>query len=923
MRPMQVENMQFPINLKSLHNYLIVLNSIEIIPNLTSLSFYEYRRTGLKKEPELNGGTAESSSVFFSTLANSESAFFIVRYTGDASFILESLEGELAKQFLVTTAEVEGKDLLEVVPGERRDAFLSYFREALEKGRLTKEVKGSKRLYCISSVVKHASDGPTIHGWAIDVSPLKELETRAARISDILKRLTDYLPIHTYIFDYESERLLYSNQNDAASNWLGATEGIPSPRAEFLKKLHPEDREIVDKHYNLLKEGYRGVLDRVIRVKDNDGDWQWYLIKNIRINADEDQKSTLVLGVSQNITKLKKTERWLEEALAKFTLTAGLSSDLFYEIDLATEKMTVEELTPLAEKLGGAGVDIASKWRALLHPDDEERILASRKNLIAGDEPFEVRYRILLPDGTIHWVSDHARIFRDSAGTPLTMLGAVRIITDEVKAEKKLLESEERFRSIWEKSFEGMRLIDDTGKMIMVNRAFAKMMRMPEEELTGRNFTMIYYPKDREGMQTALEKRFASNAIDPFFERKLKLWNGEEIWAEVSNSFLVATPESKLLLSIFRNVTGRKRNEQALRRSEESYRMLYEDAVEGILLMNNKGDVVDANPSLLAMLGFSMDEIRGIHINSLLLSEEGSGKELNLDALLEGKTVRRNYRFRNKYGSEIILSLSAKLIGEYIIQAILRDITAETKARLELEKSERLLREANASKDKFFSIIAHDLKNPFTGLLGFTQYLSELPEGFSEQRVRDIGKKIHAESKNVYALIDNLLNWSRLQTGRLTVSPKPFMIEEAIEEAVRLYKQQLLNKEIAATKNYAPGLMVMADRFFVDTVIRNLLSNAIKFTGRGGTITLAAAASGDEVAIEVRDTGVGLSSDEINRVFRIDEVFSKTGTENEKGTGLGLILCKEFVELMGGELEISSVKGTGTEVRFTIPVAKQ
>lgn len=230
------------------------------------------------------------------------------------------------------------------------------------------------------------------------------------------------------------------------------------------------------------------------------------------------------------------------------------------------------------------------------------------------------------------------------------------------------------------------------------------------------------------------------------------------------------------------------------------------------------------------------------------------------------------------------------------------------------------LEASNASKDKFFSIIAHDLRVPFTGLLGMTEIFSDNLSDFTQAEIKEGLDSLRHTAQTVYGLLENLLTWSRLQRGVIEFFPQDLFLDEIVEQNVALFAANAEQKRITLRHSVPEGTQAYGDQNMVDTVVRNLLSNALKFTPAGGTITIAATPTGEEVEMAVSDTGAGIKTEDRHKLFRIDVKYTRNGTAGEQGTGLGLILCKELVEKNGGRIWFESQIGQGTTFRFTIPM---
>ena len=242
----------------------------------------------------------------------------------------------------------------------------------------------------------------------------------------------------------------------------------------------------------------------------------------------------------------------------------------------------------------------------------------------------------------------------------------------------------------------------------------------------------------------------------------------------------------------------------------------------------------------------------------------------------------------------------------------------ETSNSLLAQKNEQL-QEANASKDRFFSIISHDLRTPFVWLLGLTQVMTEDFELYDKDRLKDMLVKLRDSSKNFYALLENLLTWSRIQCGMIEHHPDNLDIQQLISRNLTLFSSNAEQKQISLENTIQEQTPVYSDERMVETVMRNLISNALKFTNSGGSVTISATSNGNYTTIAVSDTGIGIREEHISKLFRIEANYKRIGTAHERGTGLGLILCKEFVEKNGGNIGVESEIGKGTTFRFTLP----
>ncbi len=269
---------------------------------------------------------------------------------------------------------------------------------------------------------------------------------------------------------------------------------------------------------------------------------------------------------------------------------------------------------------------------------------------------------------------------------------------------------------------------------------------------------------------------------------------------------------------------------------------------------------------------------------------------------------------------EIFYEARIVVNSENQVLMLLRDITLQKEAEEQLRKVTEDLKQANASKDKFFSIIAHDLRTPLIGLIGYAEILSEDINELELSEIKEYSTNIVEISRQTIKLLSNLLEWSRLQTGKIQFNPSDLKIYSIVENIFQLLKSNAQHKEIELINSTNTNHIAYADENMIYSVLNNLTSNAIKFTRIGGRIEITSSRKADEVLISVKDNGVGIEEENLKNLFELDKSFTTPGTENEKGSGLGIILCRDFIKKHGGRIWVESKVGTGTTFYFTLPV---
>jgi two-component system sensor histidine kinase/response regulator len=334
----------------------------------------------------------------------------------------------------------------------------------------------------------------------------------------------------------------------------------------------------------------------------------------------------------------------------------------------------------------------------------------------------------------------------------------------------------------------------------------------------------------------------------------------------------------------------------------------------------------------IVIADFIMPGMKGDALLSKIHGQKPAAKKILLtgQASIEGVSNAVNnanlYRFISKpwEKDDLILTLREAVKSFEQDETILRqnEELLELNASLEKKVEERTLqlKDMNATKDKFFSIIAHDLKNPFNTLMGFTELLLDNLDDYTQDKLREFIGILHETSKQSYALLENLLEWSRSQTGRIQLNKENLNIYEIAEDNISLLLNQAAKKRIKLENEIDLSVVVFADANMIRTVIRNLISNAIKYTRENGSITISSRKNNNKHEISVKDTGLGIKPENKEKLFRIDLNYTTRGTADEGGTGLGLILCREFINKNGGDIWVESVYGEGSTFSFSLPL---
>ena len=502
------------------------------------------------------------------------------------------------------------------------------------------------------------------------------------------------------------------------------------------------------------------------------------------------------------------------------------------------------------------------------------------------------------------------------------ILVIIRDITESLRAQQLLIESEARFHNMADTAPVMLWKSEVDGSSSYVNKPWLDFTGRTLEQELGNGWIEGIHPEDlRKSLDTYFE---ALNKRAEFrFEYRLRSAQGTYRWV-LTHGVPRFNPEGKFLGFIGSGVdiTERMENEKIIETLSVRNKTLLQTAGDGIHILDLQGNIVEANTSFCKMLGYSSEEI--LKLNVADFDIQWSREELPgiIQHFFENPAI---FETKNKSKDGTVLDVEVNctginLEGKDYLFASSRDITDRKAKELLLAKNSEELLRINAEKDKFFSIIAHDLRSPFNGFLGLTQMMVEEMPTFKEEELMQIASNMRSSALNLFSLLENLLEWSRMQQGLIPYLPENLNLSSLVRDSINVMMDAARIKEIRIINMVQDDLMVYADKRILQTIIRNLVSNGVKFTRKGGDITVAAALENESsVLVSVRDTGIGMNREMVGNLFRLGTNVSRIGTDNEPSTGLGLIICKDFVERNGGKMWVESEVGKGSTFNFTVP----
>ncbi len=533
----------------------------------------------------------------------------------------------------------------------------------------------------------------------------------------------------------------------------------------------------------------------------------------------------------------------------------------------------------------------------------------------------DTEFYIMRKNGTSFPILLSSVAVRDKSGEVKSYLNSVLDITERKSADLIIQESERKFKNIFNNAQDVFYQTDMSGVLIEISPSIEKYSGYNRDDLIGKPVETFYNdPEDRAKLFTILSQKGEVNDFELILKRK----DGNKVL--VSANIHIIFNKKGMPIGIegsLRDISERKIHEEALKTSEELLRTTFESTSSGILVVDKNRRFTHYNSRLLEMWGVPRDKFvsHGPNLSELILDQlaDPEGYIANIERIYKSSAPSKDIielkdgRFFELVGIPIITNEEAigRVWNFY-------DISEQKKAEL-------VLIEANDSKDKFFSILAHDLRSPISGFLGVSEILSKELDELSVREVKEMSSAIYNSANSIFNLLNYLLKWAQSQSDELRMKIEEQDLTALIKETTILLKTSAESKNISIRSAFDSELIINCDKNMITTVVRNLITNAIKFTPNNGTIEVSALKESNQqgsfIKVMVKDSGIGIESNLIKKLFKVGEMRSSPGTAGEKGTGLGLILCKEFVEKHGGRISVESNINEGSTFSFTLPIA--
>jgi PAS domain S-box-containing protein len=758
------------------------------------------------------------------------------------------------------------------------------------------------------------------HDDAISIAPSKGKSKRVGRASHPLRDITERKLVEKALRESEAKyrtlveqslqgiligqglppRIVFANP--AIAKTLGYTPDeltSLSPK-ETERLVHPEDRALFFGRFRDRLQGRPAPPRYEVRGVRKDGEVRWLEISSNRI---EYQRQPAVQATLVDITERKRTEEALlekERLLSESQRIARVGSWVY---DLSGRLSWSDEMY----RIYGVSKDTfalsVDSFLNLIHPEDRPAMQAWIAACLAGEKPRELEFRIIMPDGTIRFVSGRGELKCDAEGKPIHVAGTAQ----EIPERKRLQEERDR---IFNLSIDMLCIAGFDGYFKRLNPAWEKTVGWTSQELMSKPYLDFVHPEDREATINAAQDLSKGKKVLSFDNRYL-CKDGTYKWVSWS---AVPFTEEQLIVCVARDITERKQMEDRVRESEEQFRSLFESAADGILVADPDAKyLILGNKSISQMLGYSQEEIKNLRVIDIF-------PEKDLPRILDlfEKAARReitgasNIPLKGRDGTVAFVDISAFFItlgGKTLMAGFFRDVT-------ERKRIENM-------KDQFMSAVTHELRTPLVPIKANVDFVLSGKLGPLPEKIAVSLQLVKRNTDRLASLTDELLDIRRLESGRFQLNFEPLDFRDIINQSIREMQAAIdLKKQSLRMTIPDEPLPIHGDSARLSQVMLNLLANASKFTPENGSITVKAEEEADAVKVQISDTGIGIKAEDLVKVFEPFSTIQKA--TYSKGTGLGLSITKVLVEAHGGKIWVESAgEGKGATFAFTIHKEKK
>lgn len=836
--------------------------------------------------------------------------------------------------------ELLGTNWIQKIPPEERERLRTYNYQRLngigdfpDKYEFSFYTKEGELRYGLISVAVLKTAKKTVASFT-DITDRKKTEETQRISEEHYRSLVEYANDIVYSITYEGI-FIYASPNWKELLGHNLSDVIGHSFTEFV---HPDD---VPRLNELIRQNFESgekLSDIEYKLRMKNGSWRWYSSSSSPIRNSEGKVITLI-GIAHDITEQKQAELSLSQSEALLNTLVKTIPDLIWLKDRNGVYLSCNTMferffgAPKEQIIGKTDYDFVDHELADFFRENDR--IAMEK----GSPSINEEWITFADDGHKALLETVKTPMFGNEGNLIGILGIARDMTERKQMEKALQESEFLFKESQRVAFIGSYKVNFTTGFWESSEVLDQIFGIDKDYIRSidEGWINLIYPDDRERMENYLLNEVITNHNPINAEyRIIRQSDKKTRWVNALGEVVLNNRnETILLIGTIQDITERKLTEQAIQESQNMLSMALKIAHLGPWEYDVVNDIYTFNDSFYALYHTNADKVGGYTMSMMDYCNHFVHPD-DLEAILKEvveyidphdpvyiKQIEHRIFYSDGQIGYIVVYFTVipDKTGKIIkVFGISQDITEQKKSEKTLIESETLLRELNATKDKFFSIIAHDLRNPFSLLLGLSEIMVDNSFDLSIDEYRQNSIILYKTVSSTYSLLENLLEWSKLQRGITTIKKETILLRNFIDNLTETIKDMAIKKSIKLSVKIPPGFKLEADPNMLHSIFRNLITNAVKFTKEGGTVTITAKDhENGMILFSVKDNGIGMSSEIVNNLFRIDTNVSRPGTQNEPSSGLGLILCKEFIEKHEGKIWVESKIEKGSTFYFTIP----
>jgi PAS domain S-box-containing protein len=763
------------------------------------------------------------------------------------------------------------------------------------------------------------------------ITTLENAEEKLVAFDSQFRIALEKIGDNVWEYDFRTDRSSFSKaKNDLLGIEVNDSTDI---NALWWQSIYKEDLFLLEENDRKCRAGEIDAHSLEYRIVQIDGSLKWVLDRGVVIEKTAAGLPLKLIGTHTDITNIKHNKEALEESEQRWKFALEGSGDGIWDLNCKTNKVFYS--IRYKEMLGYRDTEIGDNhiaWKSMVHPDDIEKVSNDLEIHFLGAMPFyRSEYRMRCKDGTYKWILDRGMITaRDSNNQPLRITGTHTDISQIKYTELALEQSLKQFKGlsdnfpgvIYEYEFRK----DGSSGFKYVSPTISKIFGI--ERMAFTNYLDYLHPDDVAIVSA--KTKIARDSLEPYYcEARLIVPGRGTIWHSLTSSFSYFSEDgSKIFTGFMQDITDRKKSEDLLKIREEKYRSIIANMNLGLLEVDSEEKILFANLSFCEMGGYDFDELEGKRAQDIFISGDNTELMKNKNrARKEGVSDAYEITVKNKRGQLRWWLISGapryddsgQLVGSIGIHL---DITEQKKLEVELIEAREQAEESTKSKEVFLANMSHEIRTPLNAIVGMSNQLGKTNLDVTQQFYLST---INAASENLLFIINDILDISKIEAGKLQLENIGFEPREMVDRAIRVLSHKAEEKGLTlGIGSFDPAIspVLIGDPFRLNQVLLNLINNAIKFTEKGGVAISCQLVTGNHlkqtIRVSVKDSGIGMEAQFVKNLFEKFSQEDASVTRQYGGTGLGMSICRDLVELMGGEIIVDSKKGSGTAISFII-----